>query len=55
MMHQMSVSLYRLIASIARTQVMTNMLATEILIAILILGGFVISKGKSTAIKFVIA
>jgi len=51
-MHQMSTSLYRLIASIGRTQVMVNMLGIQALIAILILGGFVISKGKITAIKF---
>ncbi|CAL5090781.1 unnamed protein product [Urochloa decumbens] len=43
-MHQMSMGLYRLIASVGRTQVMTNMLGIEALIAILILGGFVISK-----------
>ncbi|KAF8650205.1 hypothetical protein HU200_064060 [Digitaria exilis] len=43
-MHQMSMSLYRLIASIGRTQVMTNILGTEALIAIFILGGFIISK-----------
>ncbi|XP_004956470.1 ABC transporter G family member 45 isoform X2 [Setaria italica] len=43
-MHQMALSLYRLIASIGRTQVMTNMLGVQALIAMLILGGFVISK-----------
>jgi hypothetical protein len=47
----MSMSLYRLIASIGRTQAMTNMLGIQALIAILILGGFIISKGKITAIK----
>ncbi|TVU11150.1 hypothetical protein EJB05_44717, partial [Eragrostis curvula] len=44
MMHQMSMSLYRLLASIGRTQVMANMLGTEALIAMFILGGFIISK-----------
>jgi hypothetical protein len=48
-MHQMSMSLYRLLASLGRTQVMANMLGTEALIAIFILGGFIISKGKMTA------
>jgi len=43
-MHQMSMSLYRLLASLGRTQVMANMLGTEALIAIFILGGFIISK-----------
>jgi len=51
-MHQMSMSLYRLLASLGRTQVMANMLGTEALIAIFILGGFIISKGRMTAIKF---
>jgi hypothetical protein len=44
-MHQMSMSLYRFLAAIGRTQVMANMLGTAALIAIYILGGFVISKG----------
>ncbi|GJN28742.1 hypothetical protein PR202_gb16901 [Eleusine coracana subsp. coracana] len=44
MMHQMSMSLYRFLASIGRTQVMANMLGTEALIAMFILGGFIISK-----------
>ncbi|KAL6661918.1 hypothetical protein ACP70R_001302 [Stipagrostis hirtigluma subsp. patula] len=43
-MHQMSVGLYRFLATIGRTQVMANMLGTGALIAIYILGGFVISK-----------
>jgi ABC-type multidrug transport system permease subunit len=43
-MHQMSMSLYRFLAAIGRTQVMANMLGTAALIAIYILGGFVISK-----------
>lgn len=45
-MHQMSMGLYRLVASIGRTQVMSNMLGTTMLIAMYILGGFVISKGQ---------
>ena len=44
-MHQMSMALYRFLAAIGRTQVMANMLGTAALIAIYILGGFVISKG----------
>ncbi|KAL6900989.1 hypothetical protein ACP4OV_005665 [Aristida adscensionis] len=43
-MHQMSMGLYRVLAAIGRTQVMANMLGTGALIAIYILGGFVISK-----------
>ncbi|KAJ1269487.1 hypothetical protein BS78_07G215800 [Paspalum vaginatum] len=43
-MHQMSMGLYRFLATIGRTQVMANMLGTAALIAIYILGGFVISK-----------
>ncbi|ONM03570.1 ABC transporter G family member 34 [Zea mays] len=43
-MHQMSMGLYRFLAAIGRTQVMANMLGTAALIAIYILGGFVISK-----------
>ncbi|KAL6900988.1 hypothetical protein ACP4OV_005664 [Aristida adscensionis] len=43
-MHQMSMGLYRFLAAIGRTQVMANMLGTGALIAIYILGGFVISK-----------
>jgi hypothetical protein len=48
-MHQMSMGLYRFLASLGRTQVMANMLGTEALIAIFILGGFIVSKGKITA------
>jgi nitrate reductase gamma subunit len=44
-MHQMSMGLYRFLAAVGRTQVMANMLGTAALIAIYILGGFVISKG----------
>ncbi|KAK1262602.1 ABC transporter G family member 34 [Acorus gramineus] len=42
--HQMSSSLFRLIAVIGRTQVMANTLGTTTLVAIYILGGFVISR-----------
>ncbi|KAK1306035.1 ABC transporter G family member 34 [Acorus calamus] len=42
--HQMSSSLFRLIAVIGRTQVMANTLGTATLVAIYILGGFVISR-----------
>ncbi|XP_073011839.1 ABC transporter G family member 45-like isoform X1 [Typha latifolia] len=43
-MHQMAISLYRFLASLGRTQVMANTLGTTTLIAIFVLGGFVISK-----------
>ncbi|KAK3124032.1 hypothetical protein QOZ80_8AG0639510 [Eleusine coracana subsp. coracana] len=43
-MHQMSMGLYRFLAAIGRTQVMANMLGTAALIAIYILGGFIITK-----------
>ncbi|KAL5231553.1 hypothetical protein ABZP36_030329 [Zizania latifolia] len=43
-MHQMSMGLYRFLATIGRTQVMANMMATAALIAICILGGFFIPK-----------
>jgi len=44
-MHQMAMGLYRFLAAIGRTQVMANMLGIAALIAIYILGGFIISKG----------
>ncbi|XP_068650334.1 ABC transporter G family member 45-like [Aristolochia californica] len=42
--HQMSMGLFRLIAIIGRTQVVSNMLATAALVTLYILGGFVISR-----------
>ncbi|KAL5222722.1 hypothetical protein ABZP36_027435 [Zizania latifolia] len=45
-MHQMSMGLYRLLASIGRTQVMANTLGTTVLIPICILGGFIIPKDE---------
>uniref|UniRef100_A0A1D1YAF0 ABC transporter G family member 39 n=1 Tax=Anthurium amnicola TaxID=1678845 RepID=A0A1D1YAF0_9ARAE len=42
--HQMSMAIFRFIAVVGRTQVMSNILGTATLIAIYILGGFVISK-----------
>ncbi|KAG8048142.1 hypothetical protein GUJ93_ZPchr0008g14061, partial [Zizania palustris] len=45
-MHQMSMGLYRLLASIGRTQVMANTLGTTALIPICILGGFIIPKDE---------
>ncbi|KAF3785998.1 ABC transporter G family member 45 [Nymphaea thermarum] len=39
-----SVALNRFIAAIARTQVVANIIATAILVTVLVLGGFVISK-----------
>ncbi|CAL9146210.1 ABC transporter G family member 45-like [Musa acuminata AAA Group] len=42
--HQMSMALFRFIAIIGRTQLMANTIGTASLIAIYILGGFVISK-----------
>ncbi|KAG0451615.1 hypothetical protein HPP92_026133 [Vanilla planifolia] len=44
--HQMSMGLFRLIAVIGRTQMMATTLGTAALIAIYILGGFVVSKDK---------
>ncbi|XP_020531339.1 ABC transporter G family member 39 isoform X2 [Amborella trichopoda] len=43
-MHQMSMGLFRLIAAVGRTAVVANSFAIAILIAINILGGFIISK-----------
>ncbi|CAL9146214.1 unnamed protein product [Musa hybrid cultivar] len=42
--HQMSMSLFRFIAVVGRTQLMANTLGTATLVSIYILGGFVISK-----------
>ncbi|MQL82159.1 hypothetical protein Taro_014624 [Colocasia esculenta] len=42
--HQMSMSIFRFIAVVGRTQVMSNTLGAATLIAVYILGGFVISK-----------
>ncbi|XP_074564313.1 ABC transporter G family member 45-like [Curcuma longa] len=42
--HQMSTSLFRFIAIVARTQLMANILGTATLVAVYIFGGFVISK-----------
>ncbi|XP_068634452.1 ABC transporter G family member 45-like [Aristolochia californica] len=44
LVHQMSMGLFRLIAIIGRTQVVSNMLSTAALVALYILGGFVISR-----------
>ncbi|XP_044978700.1 ABC transporter G family member 45-like [Hordeum vulgare subsp. vulgare] len=43
-MHQMSMSMCRLLAAVARTLVMANVLATTSLVAIFIFGGIVIAK-----------
>ncbi|XP_020250200.1 ABC transporter G family member 45-like isoform X2 [Asparagus officinalis] len=43
-MHQTSMALFRFIAAVGRTQVMANTLGTAALVAIYILGGFVVSK-----------
>ncbi|KAJ4803787.1 ABC transporter G family member 45 [Rhynchospora pubera] len=43
-MHQMSMSLYRLIATIGRTQVVANVMGTSVLTTIVVLGGFLIAK-----------
>ncbi|XP_008776585.4 ABC transporter G family member 45-like isoform X2 [Phoenix dactylifera] len=42
--HQMSMNLFRFIAVLGRTQVMANTLGSATLIAVYILGGFIISK-----------
>ena len=44
-MHQMSMGMCRLLATLGRTQIMANMLSTASLVAIYIFGGVVISKG----------
>ncbi|XBI35443.1 hypothetical protein VPH35_121123 [Triticum aestivum] len=43
-MHQMSLGLYRFLATIGRTPIVSNILGTQALVAIFILGGFIISK-----------
>ncbi|XP_078174137.1 ABC transporter G family member 45-like isoform X2 [Carex rostrata] len=43
-MHQMSLSLYRFIATVGRTQVVTNVISTSSLVLIVILGGFLIGR-----------
>ncbi|CAI9270844.1 unnamed protein product [Lactuca saligna] len=42
--HQMALSLFRLIAAIARTDVLANTLGAFVLLLILVLGGFVVAK-----------
>lgn len=42
--HQMALSLFRLIAAVARTDVLANTLGAFILLLILVLGGFVVAK-----------
>ncbi|MQL82152.1 hypothetical protein Taro_014617 [Colocasia esculenta] len=44
LVHQMSMAIFRFISVVGRTQVMSNTLGAAALIAIYILGGFVISK-----------
>ncbi|KAL6865260.1 hypothetical protein ACP4OV_016411 [Aristida adscensionis] len=43
-MHQMSFGLYRFVATIGRTPIVSNTLGVQVLVAILIFGGFIISK-----------
>ncbi|GAA0156193.1 ATP-binding cassette [Lithospermum erythrorhizon] len=43
-LHQMALSLFRLIAAIGRTQVVTNTLGTFSLLIVFVLGGFIIAK-----------
>ncbi|KAL4578715.1 hypothetical protein LXL04_014844 [Taraxacum kok-saghyz] len=42
--HQMALSLFRLIAAVARTDVLANTLGAFVLLLILVLGGFVVTK-----------
>ncbi|KAL7612639.1 hypothetical protein Lser_V15G05457 [Lactuca serriola] len=42
--HQMALSLFRLIAAVARTDVLANTLGAFVLLLILVLGGFVVAK-----------
>lgn len=44
--HQMALSLFRLIAAVARTEALANTLGSFTLLLILILGGFLVAKGK---------
>jgi hypothetical protein len=50
-MHQMSIGMCRLIATIGRTQLIANMLCTTILVPIYIFGGVFISKGEMTLLN----
>jgi hypothetical protein len=45
LMHQMAVSLFRLIGALGRTMVVANTFGSFALIVVFLLGGFVISKG----------
>ena len=45
-MHQMALSLFRLIGALGRTMVVAHTFGTFALIVVFLLGGFVISKGK---------
>lgn len=42
----MSLPLYRLVAAVGRTEVISNTLGTFILLIMMSLGGFVMAKGK---------
>lgn len=44
--HNMALPLYRFIAAVGRTEVITNALGTLALLIIFSLGGFIIAKGK---------
>ena len=46
LMHQMAISLFRLIGALGRTMVVAHTFGSFALMVIFLLGGFVISKGK---------
>jgi hypothetical protein len=44
--HQMALSLFRFIAAVGRTEVVSSTLGTFTLLVVFVLGGFIVSKGK---------
>lgn len=45
-LHQMSLSLFRFIAALGRTQVVATTFGAFSLLVVFVLGGFIVSKGK---------
>jgi len=50
-LHQMALGLFRMIATLARDMIIANTFASASLLAIFLLGGFIIPKGKAFKIK----
>jgi hypothetical protein len=46
----MALALFRFIAAVGRTQVVANTLGTFTLLLVFVLGGFIVAKGKQTAL-----